>query len=155
MPLVAAQLPCKVHALGSMRLACAHRMLGHADHTVATTAGRHQGAASPAMRCAYAAVRGGAQHRRQRTARSAVHGTTRSAARGALCSQARCRRPCAHPPPQAVRSEYNEEVRKAKESAPADQLCATPFGVDVVGITEFIALTGALVGGEQGSAPLP
>lgn len=54
-----------------------------------------------------------------------------------------------------MRSEYNEEVRKAKESAPADQLCATPFGVDVVGITEFIALTGALVGGEQGSAPLP
>lgn len=27
------------------------------------------------------------------------------------------------------------------------RLCATPFGVDVVGITEFIALLGALVGG--------
>ncbi|KAL4427908.1 hypothetical protein ABPG75_001997 [Micractinium tetrahymenae] len=51
---------------------------------------------------------------------------------------------------EAVRSEYNEEVRKAKQSAPDDQLCATPFGVDVVGITEFIALTGALVGGEEG-----
>lgn len=29
-----------------------------------------------------------------------------------------------------------------------DKLCATPFGVDVVGITELIALTGALVGGK-------
>ena len=28
-----------------------------------------------------------------------------------------------------------------------DKLCATPFGVDVVGITEAIALIGALVGG--------
>jgi hypothetical protein len=27
------------------------------------------------------------------------------------------------------------------------KLCATPFGIDVVGITEAIALTGALVGG--------
>lgn len=27
------------------------------------------------------------------------------------------------------------------------KLCATPFGVDVVGITELVALTGALVGG--------
>jgi hypothetical protein len=26
-------------------------------------------------------------------------------------------------------------------------LCVTPFGVDIVGITEFIALVGALVGG--------
>lgn len=54
-----------------------------------------------------------------------------------------------------MRSEYNEEVRKAKQSAPDDQLCATPFGVDVVGITEFIALTGALVGGESAQGPLP
>lgn len=29
----------------------------------------------------------------------------------------------------------------------AGKLCATPFGVDIVGITEFIALVGALVGG--------
>lgn len=29
----------------------------------------------------------------------------------------------------------------------AGKLCATPFGIDVVGITEAIALTGALVGG--------
>lgn len=36
--------------------------------------------------------------------------------------------------------------REAKEGQ-LDKLCATPFGVDVVGITEFIALTGALVGG--------
>ncbi len=27
------------------------------------------------------------------------------------------------------------------------KLCATPFGIDIVGITEFIALVGALVGG--------
>lgn len=36
--------------------------------------------------------------------------------------------------------------REAKNGQ-LDKLCATPFGVDVVGITEFIALTGALVGG--------
>lgn len=29
----------------------------------------------------------------------------------------------------------------------AGKLCATPFGIDVVGITEAVALTGALVGG--------
>ena len=27
------------------------------------------------------------------------------------------------------------------------KFCATPFGIDVVGITEFVALIGALVGG--------
>jgi hypothetical protein len=27
------------------------------------------------------------------------------------------------------------------------KLCATPFGVDIVGITEFVGLVGALVGG--------
>ena len=37
--------------------------------------------------------------------------------------------------------------REAKDGQ-LDKLCATPFGVDVVGITEFIALTGALVGGK-------
>lgn len=49
--------------------------------------------------------------------------------------------------PQAARAAYEEEVRRDFATQPADQLCATPFGVDVVGITEFIALTGALVGG--------
>ena len=48
---------------------------------------------------------------------------------------------------QAARLAYEEEVRRERQSA--DQLCATPFGVDVVGITEFIALTGALVGGAR------
>ena len=43
-----------------------------------------------------------------------------------------------------VRSEFEEE---AKRSYNGSQLCVTPFGVDVVGITEAIALTGALVGG--------
>ncbi|KAK9846451.1 hypothetical protein WJX81_004056 [Elliptochloris bilobata] len=38
---------------------------------------------------------------------------------------------------------------KARETISAEngRLCATPFGVDVVGITEVVALTGALVGG--------
>ena len=36
---------------------------------------------------------------------------------------------------------------EASKSQREGQLCATPFGVDVVGITEFVALTGALVGG--------
>lgn len=29
----------------------------------------------------------------------------------------------------------------------AGKLCATPYGIDIVGITEFVALVGALVGG--------
>ena len=41
------------------------------------------------------------------------------------------------------RSMFEREARDGQ----LDKLCATPFGVDVVGITEFIALTGALVGG--------
>lgn len=48
---------------------------------------------------------------------------------------------------QAARAAYEEEVRRERATQPAEQLCATPFGVDVVGITEFVALTGALVGG--------
>ncbi len=32
-------------------------------------------------------------------------------------------------------------------TAQAGKLCATPFGIDVVGITELVALIGALVGG--------
>lgn len=42
-----------------------------------------------------------------------------------------------------------EELRAGRAAAPDEQLCATPFGVDVVGITEFVALTGALVGGAR------
>ena len=40
-----------------------------------------------------------------------------------------------------------EELRAGRAAAPDEPLCATPFGVDVEGITEFVALTGALVGG--------
>jgi len=36
-----------------------------------------------------------------------------------------------------------EQTRLTSEG----KLCATPFGVDIVGITEFVALVGALVGG--------
>jgi tetratricopeptide (TPR) repeat protein len=42
-----------------------------------------------------------------------------------------------------ARGQLEEEAKRSSEG----KLCATPFGVDVVGITEFIALTGALVGG--------
>ena len=57
------------------------------------------------------------------------------------------RPPTAAAPPQAAREAYRAELRAERASAPDEQLCATPFGVDVVGITEFVALTGALVGG--------
>ncbi|GIL89931.1 hypothetical protein Vretimale_17933 [Volvox reticuliferus] len=43
----------------------------------------------------------------------------------------------------AERQKLEEEVKQTQ----AGKLCATPFGVDVVGITELIALIGALVGG--------
>jgi len=39
--------------------------------------------------------------------------------------------------------EFDEEVMNSKEG----KFCATPFGIDVVGITEFVALIGAVVGG--------
>lgn len=39
-----------------------------------------------------------------------------------------------------------EDEAKASPGA-SIKLCATPFGIDVVGITELVALTGALVGG--------
>jgi hypothetical protein len=48
---------------------------------------------------------------------------------------------------QAARLAYEEELQRDRELSSPDQLCATPFGVDVVGITELVALTGALVGG--------
>lgn len=44
-----------------------------------------------------------------------------------------------------ARSALEEETRTQQRSS--SLLCATPFGVDVVGITEAVAITGALVGG--------
>lgn len=49
-----------------------------------------------------------------------------------------------------VRREIAKERAAAEESARQSQmgkLCATPYGIDIVGITEFVALVGALVGG--------
>ncbi|GLC48940.1 hypothetical protein PLESTB_000165300 [Pleodorina starrii] len=43
----------------------------------------------------------------------------------------------------AERQKLEEEVKQTQ----GGKLCATPFGVDVVGITELVALIGALVGG--------
>ncbi|KAK9820407.1 hypothetical protein WJX72_010010 [[Myrmecia] bisecta] len=55
---------------------------------------------------------------------------------------------------QKAETEVQNELNRARTELEAEgrltqmgKLCATPFGVDVVGITEFIALTGALVGG--------
>ncbi|KAK9800908.1 hypothetical protein WJX73_009849 [Symbiochloris irregularis] len=42
-----------------------------------------------------------------------------------------------------ARSELEKEGRATQYG----KLCATPFGIDVVGITELIALTGAIIGG--------
>jgi len=50
----------------------------------------------------------------------------------------------------AAREEFNlvkREIEEESRRSSADQFCATPFGIDVVGITELVALTGALVGG--------
>jgi len=44
---------------------------------------------------------------------------------------------------EAERVLLEEEGRRSS----IGKLCATPFGIDIVGITEFIALVGALVGG--------
>jgi hypothetical protein len=38
-------------------------------------------------------------------------------------------------------------ARRTNIAPQIGKLCATPFGIDIVGITEFIALAGALVGG--------
>lgn len=46
---------------------------------------------------------------------------------------------------ERVRQELELEARTY--GGPGNALCATPFGVDVVGITEFIALLGAVTGG--------
>ena len=55
---------------------------------------------------------------------------------------------------QEIEGEARQELDRARAELEAEgretqygKLCATPFGVDVVGITELIALTGALVGG--------
>lgn len=55
---------------------------------------------------------------------------------------------------QEIEGEARQELDRARleleeegRATASGKLCATPFGVDVVGITEFIALTGALVGG--------
>lgn len=45
----------------------------------------------------------------------------------------------------ADRQKYEEEARE--EAFNSNRLCRTPFGVDVVGLTETIALIGATVGG--------
>jgi len=44
---------------------------------------------------------------------------------------------------EAERAVLEEEGRQSA----VGKLCATPFGIDIVGITEFVALVGALVGG--------
>ncbi len=44
---------------------------------------------------------------------------------------------------EAARRSLEEENRRTQEG----KFCATPFGVDVVGITETVALIGAIVGG--------
>jgi hypothetical protein len=44
---------------------------------------------------------------------------------------------------EAERAVLEEEGRQSA----IGKLCATPFGIDIVGITEFVALVGALVGG--------
>jgi hypothetical protein len=49
-----------------------------------------------------------------------------------------------------ARQEIERERQLAESEAQRSQigkLCATPFGIDIVGITEFVALVGALVGG--------
>eukprot|EP01023_Acetabularia_acetabulum_P024747 TRINITY_DN2380_c0_g2_i1.p1 TRINITY_DN2380_c0_g2~~TRINITY_DN2380_c0_g2_i1.p1 ORF type:complete len:346 (-),score=64.70 TRINITY_DN2380_c0_g2_i1:179-1159(-) len=51
---------------------------------------------------------------------------------------------------EEVREEILRERQKFESEAKQGQggrLCATPFGIDVVGITEFVALVGAVVGG--------
>jgi tetratricopeptide (TPR) repeat protein len=46
---------------------------------------------------------------------------------------------------EKVKEEYEAEARES--ILKNGSLCATPFGIDIVGISEFVALTGALVGG--------
>ena len=46
---------------------------------------------------------------------------------------------------ERARAEGEAEAKKSFERT--NSLCATPYGIDIVGITEGIALVGALVGG--------
>lgn len=51
---------------------------------------------------------------------------------------------------EEVRAELDrarEELEQEGRTTMVGKLCATPFGIDIVGITEFVALVGALVGG--------
>jgi hypothetical protein len=53
--------------------------------------------------------------------------------------------------PSQVRAELDKarmDLEKEGRSTQVGKLCATPFGVDIVGITELVALIGALVGGK-------
>lgn len=56
-----------------------------------------------------------------------------------------------------VRAELDRarvDLEQEGRSTQIGKLCATPFGVDIVGITELVALIGALVGGAQTYHPL-
>ena len=64
--------------------------------------------------------------------------------------------PCAELAADLIRRERElaDDVTRARAAAEAEsartsagKLCATPFGIDVVGITEAVALLGATVGG--------
>lgn len=48
---------------------------------------------------------------------------------------------------ERARAEGEAEAKKSFERT--NSLCATPYGIDIVGITEGIALVGALVGGAK------
>jgi hypothetical protein len=56
------------------------------------------------------------------------------------------RRPPRPPRPTPARPPPAWAPRRAAPQS-GNTLCATPFGIDIVGITEFVALVGALVGG--------
>lgn len=43
-----------------------------------------------------------------------------------------------------VENEVRQEIKQSKDDG---KLCATPFGIDIVGISEALALVGAIVGG--------
>uniref|UniRef100_A0A383W2R7 Uncharacterized protein n=1 Tax=Tetradesmus obliquus TaxID=3088 RepID=A0A383W2R7_TETOB len=55
--------------------------------------------------------------------------------------------PPAAPAAEPFLSAVREEITQQREASQGSQLCATPFGVDVVGLTVFVALLGAAVGG--------
>ena len=55
---------------------------------------------------------------------------------------------CARSPPACEHAGARAQARETITTE-GGRLCATPFGVDVVGITEVVALTGALVGGAR------